>query len=161
MTGRHCRWNKALRTSPCRFAPSLWSIDFTVQLLQNPRMGLPRDVFDALSVESRNFYFCRVAEKEAVEFDTNDKSVLLKQFDGLLREIDKRWVGGSYYSGLHFAGFPMVKKYLKSVEFASCGRGAGLRTVRIEMAIPSSSSHAPKTQQDDSAGSRAASGKDS
>jgi hypothetical protein len=101
-------------------------------------MGLPRDVFQSLSVSSRNFYFCQVQEKEGVEFDPKDKAPLLSQMERLMREIDKHWGGGCYYAELHFQKYHMLQKYISGLQFAPCTPDAGCHKVRIEIALLSS-----------------------
>jgi hypothetical protein len=98
---------------------------------------LPRDVFAPLIVESRNFYFCRVFEKEGIDFDAQDTPALLRQMENLIRDIDRRWVNGSYYSDVNFRAYHSVHKYVKALQFAPCQGDSVRRPVRIEIAYPS------------------------
>lgn len=87
-------------------------------------------------IESRNFYLCRVVEREGVGFDEADKPALLQQMEKVIRDIDRRWAGGSYYSDLNFRGYHAVFKYVRALQFAPCPSDSSRRSVRIEMAYP-------------------------
>jgi hypothetical protein len=101
-------------------------------------VGLPRNLFVPLIIESRNFNLCRVFERAEVDFDAEDKPALLKQMENLIRDIDRRWVGGSYYSDVNFRAYHAVFKYVRSLQFAPCPSDSSRRAVRIEVAYPAS-----------------------
>jgi hypothetical protein len=106
-------------------------------------VGLPENIFDSLSIASRHFYSCHVHAKEGVVFEPADKAALLSQMDRLIREIDRRWVGGCYYPEGNFRAYHVVQKYIRAIQFAPNPGDGGPRGVRMEIARPSSHSQSP------------------
>lgn len=58
--------------------------------------------------------------------------------ENLIREIDRRWVGGSYYCDVNLRGYHAVFQYVRALQFAPCPSDSSRRSVRIEIAYPSS-----------------------